>query len=478
MSGASARTQVDDQRRETDADAAGELRVILVGRTGLDQTLRRDPRVELVRARGALDAVGELGDPIDERSPRRTVVVVADDAAPGAERLGGFLDALRMVNPGVRIASVTRVGPPADDSGLYDAALGAGAGADDLRAMFNGEPKRAPQSRTPPEPAPTPEPPEPGDSTDGDERAEEHTELAALASGLPSVDPGELGDSEMLARVLRGEDAVGAGVSLIRARLGRDDVEFVRADERTRAGNPAAGCAEVRLGETLAGLLVLEGPAPTGAERDALGQHAAWLASWIRLGEQQRALRDAAFTDHLTRAWNRRYFERYLNAAIERARTARYPVTVMVFDIDDFKKYNDKYGHAAGDEILTETVRLLRSVIRPSDRVCRIGGDEFAVIFYEPEGPRRPDSEPPNAISTIAQRFQKQICEHRFPKLGEEAQGTLTISGGLATFPWDGADARSLLERADELALASKQQGKNAITLGQGAARVCRRDDA
>jgi len=67
-------------------------------------------------------------------------------------------------------------------------------------------------------------------------------------------------------------------------------------------------------------------------------------------------------------------------------------VTVMVFDIDDFKTYNDQYGHEAGDDILREAVRLLRSVIRPSDRVCRIGGDEFAVISYEPSGPRQEGS--------------------------------------------------------------------------------------
>ncbi|MEZ6241552.1 MAG: GGDEF domain-containing protein [Phycisphaerales bacterium] len=460
---------VDDDRRESDAGAPGDLRVILVGRTGLDQTLRRDPRVELVRARAALDAVGELGDPIDETSPRRTVVVVGADAEPKGSELGKFLEALRIVEPGVRVARVGRAG----ETGAYDAALDDGAGADELRAMFNGAPtkREAPpvevRRETPERPAPKAPEPEESDEID----------VEALSRGaiVPPIVEGP-GDTGVLERVLRGEDPIGAGVALIRARMGRDDVEFVPADERTRAGNPAAGCAEVRLGERLAGLLVLEGPAPTSAELEILREHAGWLSGWVRLGEQQRALRDAAFTDHLTGAWNRRYFERYLSAAIDKARAARFPVTVMVFDIDGFKRYNDEYGHAAGDEILIETVRLLRSVIRPSDRVCRIGGDEFAVIFYEPEGPRRPDSAPPSSIYAIAQRFQRQICEHRFPKLSDEAQGTLTISGGLATYPWDGADATALLNRADQLALASKGQGKNAITLGRGAAIVCKRN--
>jgi len=143
----------------------------------------------------------------------------------------------------------------------------------------------------------------------------------------------------------------------------------------------------------------------------------------------------------------------------------------MLFDVDNFKQYNDRHGHAAGDEILAETVRLMDSVIRPHDRVCRIGGDEFAVIFFEPTGPRDPGSKPPADVFALAERFQKQICQHHFPKLGREAPGTLTISGGLATFPWDAMTATDLIEHADQLAMRSKQLGKNALTLGPGAER-------
>jgi diguanylate cyclase (GGDEF)-like protein len=146
----------------------------------------------------------------------------------------------------------------------------------------------------------------------------------------------------------------------------------------------------------------------------------------------------------------------------------------MVFDIDNFKTYNDRFGHEAGDEILCETVRLLTSVIRKGDRVCRIGGDEFAIIFADPEGPRSAGSAHPESIETIARRFQDQVCKMRFPKLGVEAPGTLSISGGLATYPWDGADATALLRKADQLALESKRAGKNALTFGPGAQRECR----
>src|SRR5439155_22348133 len=141
----------------------------------------------------------------------------------------------------------------------------------------------------------------------------------------------------------------------------------------------------------------------------------------------------------------------------------RRPVTVMVFDIDNFKTYNDQFGHNAGDDILRETVRLLNSVIRQGDRVCRIGGDEFAVIFADPEAPRTPGSHHAETVDVIARRFQDQICTMRYPKLGQEAPGNLSISAGLATYPWDGSDPEALLQHADQLALESKRKGKDAI---------------
>ena len=95
----------------------------------------------------------------------------------------------------------------------------------------------------------------------------------------------------------------------------------------------------------------------------------------------------------------------------------------MVFDIDDFKHYNDDFGHAAGDDVLAETVKLLNSVIRAGDRVFRIGGDEFVVVFADPEGPRELGSHHPRTVETIANRFQDQITRMKFPKLGLDAPG-------------------------------------------------------
>jgi len=284
-------------------------------------------------------------------------------------------------------------------------------------------------------------------------------------------------DTALVQALLTGRDPVLHAMDSIRQALAPATIFFEREGQPEGAScsaKPGAIVAEVRHGQRVYGNLISHGCA--GGSPDALRSWADWLATWLALKDQHDQLRNAAFVDDLTGAWNRRYFDRFLDAAMKHAGEHAHSVTVMYFDIDDFKKYNDQYGHAAGDDILRETVRLLKSVIRPTDRVCRIGGDEFGVIFHEPEGPRDPESRPPNSVWSIAERFQRQIREHRFPKLGELAAGTLTISGGLASFPVDGQTPEELVRRADELAIQSKRLGKNAIKMGPGAERVCRAD--
>lgn len=323
--------------------------------------------------------------------------------------------------------------------------------------------------------------PEPlfGSSADGSGGMEGSGEHAAPRSPtadaeMKPVDPPQLGgdgDDVLVAAALGGRDILEPALGLIRARIGRSDVEFVAHADEPEA--EIGDGVEVVWSGRRYGVLRVAGidaaMIATGAE-DASGRlahHARWLGTWLALAEQHRRLRLEAYTDPVSGAWNRRYFDRFLEAAIPHARQRRYKLTVLVFDLDNFKSFNDRFGHQAGDMILSETVRLLRSMTRPTDRICRIGGDEFAVVFYEPDGPRDTHSDHPRAFEMVAERFQKVIEDQRFPKLGIEAPGELTISGGLATFPWDGQSPAELLHRADELALASKAAGKNQITLGQ-----------
>lgn len=241
--------------------------------------------------------------------------------------------------------------------------------------------------------------------------------------------------------------------------------------EATWAAEPAldaASCVPVIHGEQTFGYLVSEAVdnQSLSAEADRLGR---WLALEARLDE----LKHVAMHDELTGVWNRRYFDRFLESVLRRAREQRFRVTLMLFDIDDFKHYNDEYGHAAGDDILREAARLMTSVVRRHDVVARIGGDEFAVIFWDADPPRKQRSHHPASVRKAASRFRQAICDHRFPKLADLAPDTLTVSGGLASYPWDGQTPEALTAIADDMLLRSKRQGKNVLTFGPGAIRLC-----
>lgn len=283
--------------------------------------------------------------------------------------------------------------------------------------------------------------------------------------GSQPVEDAKLGDTDLVEAVLLGVDALQqTALRIIHARSGLADVDYLAKCDPKPRGHAVAVLRYHRLD-----LGCLHAPPPVREEQ--LKPWADWFAHWLTLAQQHDQLKHLAMRDELTGAWNRRYFNRFLTRILDRAAQDRSQVTLMVFDIDDFKVYNDRYGHAAGDEILREAAKLMHAVVREHDVVARIGGDEFAVIFWDAEGPRKPNSTHPQDVAKAAHRFQQAICAHQFPKLLDDAPGTLTISGGLASFPWDGTTPDQLLARADEMALKSKRQGKNAITFGPGALR-------
>jgi diguanylate cyclase (GGDEF)-like protein len=191
---------------------------------------------------------------------------------------------------------------------------------------------------------------------------------------------------------------------------------------------------------------------------EGLFEQARWNESLHRL----------AITDHLTGAYNRRYFYQVTDQVLGDVADRAARVSLLLYDIDDFKRYNDTYGHAAGDEILRDTARLMRQVTRDHDVVARIGGDEFAVLFRD-EAPRVPDSAPPDTARVLAERFLKALREHTFRSLGPEAVGSLTISGGLARYPRDGRTCRDLLTSADAALQRCKNSGKCGVYLVGGA---------
>jgi diguanylate cyclase (GGDEF)-like protein len=222
-------------------------------------------------------------------------------------------------------------------------------------------------------------------------------------------------------------------------------------------------------------LLTWQGPPPRllcAAGAPDLAAHEEWLeALQVLLGPlaqaagKTAALRHLAITDHLTGAYNRRYFYHVTDHILRQADSQKFHVTLLLYDIDDFKRYNDTYGHAVGDEILRQTAALMKRITRQQDIVARIGGDEFAVLFWDTAGPRSADSRPPETAYALADRFRKAVETQQFPCLGPVARGLLSISGGLATFPAEGRSCRQLLSQADRALRAAKSAGKNQIYL-------------
>jgi GGDEF domain-containing protein len=314
---------------------------------------------------------------------------------------------------------------------------------------------------------------------ESDERAqpaaEEKPQEPPVLAALSRVPLAEILLDSMLASP---HDALQAAVSQINARIA-PDLELRLA----RPNQPAPEAPEghqivshvIRGAEDEVGTLHLLVPTAEdqSAPRHALAQFGQLLAKLASLQDRHNRLQRLAITDELTGSYNARYFRHFLSSIIERARKLHFPVTLLLFDIDDFKKYNDQFGHGTGDEILRQAAALMRRCTRQHDLVARIGGDEFAVVFWDKEGPRQPRDPKPGVVSRppqqplqVFERFKRLIASEEFPLLGQTGKGSLTVSAGLAVFPWDATDPDSLIREADKrLLFGAKRNGKNTIQI-------------
>lgn len=156
--------------------------------------------------------------------------------------------------------------------------------------------------------------------------------------------------------------------------------------------------------------------------------------------------------DGLTDLYNHRHFHELLTQEMARAARYDHPLSLLMIDIDDFKRFNDSFGHPAGDKALQEIARLFKENSRRVDYICRYGGEEFAVITPETSGK--------NAIY-LARRLVTKVREMKVPIYESTVEQGLTISIGLAGYPSDAKSKNGLIIKADKYLLEAKKAGKN-----------------
>jgi len=160
-----------------------------------------------------------------------------------------------------------------------------------------------------------------------------------------------------------------------------------------------------------------------------------------------------AIHDALTQLFTQRAFLDRLKEELLRAGRSQMPVSLLMADIDHFKKYNDTYGHQAGDELLRTVSRLLMKHVRPVDCVARYGGEEFCVIL--------PNTVHDQAVA-LAQRIRQAVADEPFVFKGKRTQVTMSL--GVSSFPKDATSQSQLIRSADERLYRSKDGGRNQVT--------------
>jgi diguanylate cyclase (GGDEF)-like protein/PAS domain S-box-containing protein len=174
------------------------------------------------------------------------------------------------------------------------------------------------------------------------------------------------------------------------------------------------------------------------------------------------AMREMALRDGLTGLYNRRYLEDALNREIHRAERSGNPLAVIMIDIDNFKQFNDRHGHDAGDFVLSALARAIARNIRPSDLACRYGGEEFAVVL------------PEASVEIACQRAEEMrhaIRNTNLTHLGQTLAAP-SASFGIAMHPGDGVNAPDLLKAADRALYRAKHEGRDRVSVERGAPRA------
>lgn len=160
-----------------------------------------------------------------------------------------------------------------------------------------------------------------------------------------------------------------------------------------------------------------------------------------------------ATTDGLTELYNHRYFQEQMKLNVENSKRYGNEFSMIILDIDFFKKFNDTYGHQSGDAVLRQVAQTLKRSVRATDIACRYGGEEMSIIL-------------PNTGKNVAHSTAEKICErvssNKF-KLQGDKEVSVTISLGVSTYPQDGQTPSELIEAADKRLYNAKNNGRNQV---------------
>ena len=180
---------------------------------------------------------------------------------------------------------------------------------------------------------------------------------------------------------------------------------------------------------------------------------ACYLAKYILKSRDLEYTYALATTDGLTELYNHRYFQEQMLQNIETGKRYERPFSLIMIDIDFFKKFNDTYGHQSGDAVLRQVAQILKKNVRSSDIVCRYGGEEMSIILTNT------DNE--NAIFT-AEKICHAVSEHPLKLVnGNDVQ--VTISLGVSTYPQNGQTPQEMIKYADDCLYIAKQNGRNQV---------------
>ena len=195
---------------------------------------------------------------------------------------------------------------------------------------------------------------------------------------------------------------------------------------------------------------------PAGNESDLLKMIAdisgVALINQILLNEAQHK----ANTDALTGLRNRNYFYQMAQHHTEQALRLKKSISVILFDLDNFKHYNDTHGHNKGDELLVSLSRLMSTTSRKESTIARYGGEEFIIML---PGISR------DKAFIYADRLREMIAQHPFPHMESQPLGMISISGGVASLPEDGDTIYEVIQKADKSLYQAKAEGRNRVIL-------------